>query len=155
MILVSIFHNLTYLVYNNSKDTNMNNFFASCILKIIVQEGVVVVEKKSNDVIKRLESSSVKAEEMIQMLLHQINVIRDSTDNKILGALEEAELKRLANENAMLRKTIMQQKQLLITSQSSQGRKLIICNLPLFLRFLHLIIHHQIIIVRCLLLISS
>ena len=68
----------------------------------------IALKMASADVIKRLETRAIAADQMIQMLRYQINEIRASTDKESSGATEDNEIKALAIENAELKKKIME-----------------------------------------------
>ena len=85
----------------------------------VVQQGFKMA---SADVVKRLETRAIAAEQMIQMLRSQINEIRQfSTDKNSLGSNEDKEIQTLSTENAELKKKILEQKNILIDVESKHG----------------------------------
>ena len=78
----------------------------------------------SADVIKRLETRAVAAEQLINMLRTQIQEIKSfSTSQNSSGSNEEKEIESLTIENANLKKKIEEQKNLLIAAESNLGIK--------------------------------
>lgn len=78
----------------------------------------------SADVIKRLETRAVAAEQLINMLRTQIQEIKSfSTSQNSSGSNEEKEIESLTIENANLKKKIEEQKNLLIAAESNVGIK--------------------------------
>ena len=78
----------------------------------------------SADVIKRLETRAVAAEQLINMLRTQIQEIKSfSTSPNSSGSNEEKEIESLTIENANLKKKIEEQKNLLIAAESNVGIK--------------------------------
>ena len=78
----------------------------------------------SADVIKRLETRAVAAEQLINMLRTQIQEIKSfSTSQNSSGSNEEKEIESLTIENAKLKKKIEEQKNLLIAAESNVGIK--------------------------------
>ena len=84
----------------------------------------VGLKMASGDVIKRLETRAVAAEQLIKMLRAQIQEIKSfSTNQNSSGSNEEKEIESLTIENANLKKKIMEQKNLLISAEAKMGIK--------------------------------
>ena len=84
----------------------------------------VGLKMASGDVIKRLETRAVAAEQLIKMLRAQIQEIKSfSTNQNSSGSNEEKEIESLTIENANLKKKIMEQKNLLIAAETKMGIK--------------------------------
>ena len=78
----------------------------------------------SADVVKRLETRAVAAEQLIKMLRTQIQEINSfSTNQNSSGSSEQKEIESLTIENANLKKKIQEQKDLLIAAESNMGIK--------------------------------
>ena len=95
----------------------------SCIFMIrgVVHQGLKMA---SADVVKRLETRAIAAEQMIQMLSSQINEIRSfSSNKKPTFSTEHNEIKALSIENAQLKKKIEEQKKLLVAAETKAGIK--------------------------------
>ena len=78
----------------------------------------------SSDVIKRLETRAVAAEQLIKMLRTQIHEIKSfSTNGNSSSSSEEKEIEALRIENANLKKKILDQKNLLVAAESKMEIK--------------------------------
>ena len=98
----------------------------------------ILFKMASAEILKRLETRAVAAEQMIQALRHQIDEIRLATE-KSSSVTEDNELRTLTIENEQLKKEIIAQKSLLIEaeskvlisqmSNSNSGKLKKICNL--------------------------
>ena len=76
----------------------------------------------TTDVVKRLETRAIAAEQMIQMLRSQIHEIRSfSTDERSTCSNEDKEIQALSIENAELKQKIVEQKNLLIAVETKAG----------------------------------
>jgi hypothetical protein len=76
----------------------------------------------TTDVVKRLETRAIAAEQMIQMLRSQIHEIRSfSTDERSTCSNEDKEIQALSIENAELKQKIAEQKNLLIAVETKAG----------------------------------
>ena len=76
----------------------------------------------TSDVVKRLETRAIAAEQMIEMLRSQIHEIRSfSSHERPTCSIEEKEIQTLSIENAGLKQKILEQKNLLIAAETKAG----------------------------------
>ena len=79
------------------------------------------IKMASADVMKRLETRAIAAEQMIQMLRSQINEIKSFSTEGNSCSNEDNEIQNLATENEQLKKQILAQKNLLVAAESKAG----------------------------------
>ena len=86
----------------------------------MIRGGRILFKMANSDILKRLETRAVAAEQMIQALRLQIDGIRLTT-KKSSSITEHNELRTLTMENEQLKKDILAQKSRLIAAETEVG----------------------------------
>ena len=86
----------------------------------MIRRGRILFKMANAEILKRLETRSVAAEQMIQALRLQIDGIRLTT-KKSSSITEHNELRTLTMENEQLKKEILAQKSRLIAAETEVG----------------------------------
>ena len=86
----------------------------------MIRGGRILFKMASAEILKRLETRAVAAEQMIQALRLKINEIRLTTE-KSSSIIEDNELRTLTMENEQLKKEVLAQKSRLIVAETEVG----------------------------------